>query len=213
MKIKICGITNLADARYSAAAGADWLGFIQFEASPRYVDPKTAGEIIEWVYGAESVGVFVDADPDTVNRIAETVGFDRVQLHGHESVAYCERIDRPVVKAFAVHPGETAADLASRMAPYRRVVTHFLLDTHDDRVRGGSGRTFDWELARSLSRDFPLFLAGGLSPENVSLAVRTADPVGIDVSSGLESDPGKKDFAKIDAFVEALRSGDRNREA
>jgi len=208
MKVKICGITNLADARYATALGADYLGFILHPESPRYVEARTAAEIIEWVYGATTVGVFVDADADTVNSQVAEAGFDMVQLHGDETIETCARIEQPIIKAFQARERDTFDDLARRMEPYAETVDFFLVDTYDASLRGGTGRTFDWTLASRLAGAFPLFLAGGLRPENVVRAVETVSPAGVDVSSGVESEPGRKDFARLDAFFDALsRSG------
>lgn len=202
MKLKVCGITRLEDARYAAAAGADYLGFLQHPASPRYVPPPVAKEIIGWTYGPQAVGVFVDADADEVNRVAEAVGFHLVQLHGEEPPEACARMNRPVIKAFRVAPGDTAAALRARMLPYDGIATYFLLDTHHPAQHGGTGQVFDWAVARALAADFPVFLAGGLSAANVAEAVQTVRPAGIDLSSSLEQAPGLKDFDRMAAFFD-----------
>jgi phosphoribosylanthranilate isomerase len=235
---KICGITNLADARYAAGAGADLLGFIQHPGSPRFVEPKQIREMIEWIHGPRSVGVFVDVPSDQVNRIAAEAGFDYVQLHGNESPEDCRAIDRPVIKAVHVGGGgvagsDTAEGLAEIAARYRGAVSHLLLDTARTGLRGddpgeglapqtatgddpgegfapqtatsgGTGRVFDWVIIPDL--DVPFFLAGGLGPDNVSEAIRSARPFGVDVSSGVEESPGRKDFVLIDRFMAAVRT-------
>jgi phosphoribosylanthranilate isomerase len=204
MKVKICGITNLADARYAAAAGADYLGFILHRGSPRFVETLAAAEIIEWIAGPLTVGVFVNEDPETVNAASDAAGFDLVQLHGDEDPNSCRLIERPVVKAIRVRPGETARDVSRRMEPYAGLVEFFLLDAWDQRLAGGTGKSVDRRLAAELAQSFPVFLAGGLRPDNVVEAIRDVDPAGVDVSSGLEKAPGEKDFGRIDAFFEAL---------
>ncbi len=203
-RLKICGITNLADARYCAAGGADYLGFIQYDASPRFLSPGAAKEIIDWLYGPQTVGVFVNASPDAVNRAADVAGFDLVQLQGEETPAACARVERPVIKAFHVHPDTTPDALRARIAPYRSVVDHILLDTGKAGLWGGTGHTFDWEVARILAEEMPVFLAGGLHADNVAEAVRRVRPFAVDLASGVEAAPGQKDFDKLAAFFETF---------
>jgi phosphoribosylanthranilate isomerase len=214
-RIKICGITNLADARYAAGAGADFLGFILHPESPRHVAPTFAKEIIEWLYGPKTVGVFVDADVDDVNRDAAIAGFDLVQLHGNESPETCAALERPVIKA--IHIGGTGPAAASTpegllavAERYRGSATHLLLDTAGSSagaagLSGGTGKTFDWSIVTDLP--LPVFLAGGLRPDNVAEAIRLCRPFAVDSSSGVEEAPGRKDFDLIDAFAEAVRAG------
>jgi phosphoribosylanthranilate isomerase len=204
LKLKICGITNLEDARFCAGAGADYLGFIQHEDSPRYVRPQQVAKIGEWIHGPKPVGVFVNTPPDEVNRIAEETGFGLVQLHGTESPEECERIEQPVVKAIRVIHDASAEQLRQAMLPYRDHVEYFLLDTHATNLWGGTGESFNWRLARDLSSEFPLFLAGGISAGNVEEAVQTMRPLGVDLSSSLESAPGEKDFEKMERFFEVF---------
>ncbi len=206
MELKICGITNLADARFASAAGADYLGFIQYAGSPRYVDASAAAEIIEWVFGPRTVGVFVDADADHINETATATPFDLVQLHGNESVETCRAIHLPIIKTFGVSESDKPGDLRERMCAYAGVARYFLLDTHDGSRKGGTGETFDWTLARALAQEFPVFLAGGINPQNAVEACRVVDPFGLDVSSGLESEPGQKDYQKVETFFSALRT-------
>lgn len=203
-KLKICGITRLEDARYAAAAGADFLGFIQYEKSPRYVDPSNVRAILEWVHGPVPVGVFVNATAETVNRTAEKAGFSCVQLHGDEPAFEVERIERPVIKALRVSAQTTADALRRRFREYEDVVDYFLLDTHSDGLWGGTGRAFDWTVARGLSDDYAIFLAGGVSADNVETCIHGLHPFAVDVSSSLEKSPGEKDFARIDGFMNAL---------
>jgi phosphoribosylanthranilate isomerase len=203
-QVKICGITSLEDARFCAGLGADFLGFIQHPESPRYVAPERAREIIGWVYGAQPVGVFVNSPPDVVNAICAGAGFTHAQLHGNESPEECARITVPVIKAFRVLHDASAEQLRGAMEPYRDVAALFLLDTHATDLWGGTGESFNWRLARELSAEFTLILAGGLHAGNVREAVETMRPWGVDASSRLESEPGVKDFAKVQAFFDAL---------
>ncbi|MCH8247428.1 MAG: phosphoribosylanthranilate isomerase [Bacteroidetes bacterium] len=209
MEIKICGITNLADARYASAAGADYLGFVQSPESPRYLSTASAGEIIEWVFGPKCVGVFVNEEVDTINESIRTAGFDLIQLQGNETVAMCEAIDRPVIKAFRPAMDINEGDLKEQMSAYREVVEYFLVDAFHPTQFGGTGKTADWNLVASLAAEFPVFLAGGLNPDNVIDALQVVQPAGIDVSSGLESEPGKKDFEIIDAFFRSLERSEK----
>ena len=204
LRVKICGITNLADARYCAGAGADYLGFIQSEASPRYVEPNMARQIIEWVAGVKTVGVFVDADVETLNETASAAGFDIVQLHGDESAEDCSHVARPVIKVFRIRHDDDPAELQRRLDPYIPHVYAFLFDTFVENQPGGTGRTFSWETVSALDLDVPVFLAGGLNAANAAEAVTAVGPYGIDVSSGVEQSPGTKDFAAVDDLFAAL---------
>jgi len=203
--IKICGITNLADARYASGAGADFLGFIQHEDSPRYIAPDMARDIISWVYGAHPVGVFVNRDADDVNQICEKAGFEFVQLHGGESLEYCKKMDRPIIKVFHIDAETTEEDLTNEFARFESVSEYFLVDTGSEPARGGTGKTFDWSVLEPISSPLPLILAGGLGPDNVAEAISRVHPFGVDVSSGVEESPGRKDFERIDNFVRAIR--------
>ena len=198
--VKICGITSAADARLAAEAGADAVGFVFWPGSPRAVDVATAREIVRTLPASLArVGVFVDAQRAALARTAESVGLDLLQLHGHEAPADCLGQPRRVWKALGV-----GADFAPQQAAaYATSVAGILLDSG----RGGSGRTFEWAAARGLRESVPfLILAGGLTPENVGRAVADVRPHGVDVSSGVESAPGRKDAGKLRAFVDAARS-------
>jgi phosphoribosylanthranilate isomerase len=205
-KLKICGITELEDARYCAGAGADYLGFIQHEDSPRYIAPDEAAKIIDWVHGPAPVGVFVNDSAEAVNRTADNASFALVQLHGNEPPEVCAAIEAPVVKAVRVLHDASATQLRTFMEPYVEHVDFFLLDTHSTSLWGGTGESFNWRLARELSADFPLFLAGGIDSGNVEEAVRTMRPYAVDLSSGLETEPGKKSFEKMERFFETFGS-------
>jgi len=205
-KLKICGITDLADARYLAGEGVDYLGFVQHEDSPRYVVPSLVSDMLEWLYGPESVGVFVNKSAEEVNQVAATAGFDYVQLHGEESPETCRAVERPIIKAIRVRHDASSDQLRAIMERYDGLVEHFLLDTHNSSVWGGTGESFNWRLARELSTDYSIFLAGGIDAGNIERAVKTMRPFAIDLSSGVESAPGVKSFEKVDAFLDAFRS-------
>lgn len=206
VQTKICGTTNLADARYCASLGADYLGFIQYAESPRYVEPDVAKEIIEWCEGPRSVGVFVNEHPDTVNKIASNTEFELIQLHGDEPPSYCKLIERPVIKAIRVKPSDTVEQLLQTLEEYRSSVSSFLLDTYVDGIPGGTGRTLPWNIAAQLAKEYPIFLAGGLNPGNIVDAIETVRPVAVDLASGLEEAPGRKSFEAIDRLFAALSS-------
>jgi len=203
-ELKICGITRLEDARYCAAAGADYLGFVQHPESARYIAPSAARDIIDWVYGPKTVGVFVNRTAAEINDSVEQAGFSIAQLHGDEPPDVCDGVTVPVIKAVRVGDGFNAGGLDAFLRRYRDVADYFLFDTRVDGLWGGSGVTFDWDIATALSDDVPVFLAGGIRASNVEEAIRRVSPHGIDVSSGLESSPGIKDFEKIDAFFDVF---------
>jgi len=198
MKVKICGITSYEDAAMSLDAGADALGFNFFPSSPRYVDPWTAKSIIRRLPPfAVTVGLFVNvADPDDLVRMVLEAGVQVIQLHGDEDPAYCRRLaGYPLIKALRIGDSQPEQDLA------RYPVRAFLLDVRDDVLFGGTGKTFDWSLAQGIDRNRPIILAGGLRADNVRTAIRTVRPYGIDVCSGVEREPGKKDPVKLTEFM------------
>lgn len=203
MFVKICGITNLEDARAAVRAGADALGFNFYHRSVRYITPRDARKIIEQLPSRVlTVGVFVnESEPEQVARLADTAGVEAVQLHGDESPAYCRELkNRFRIKALRVDAGFTPESAA------RYETEAILLDAFDKKTRGGTGRTFDWELAgRTRKLVQKLFLAGGLSPENVAEAIRAVRPFAVDACSSLESAPGKKDASRVSSFIAAAR--------
>jgi phosphoribosylanthranilate isomerase len=205
-KVKICGITRLHDARTAAAAGADFLGFIQHPDSPRYVKPDVAKEILEWVVGPEPVGVFVNESAEAVNATCERVGFRLAQLHGHETPETCAAIDVPVIKAISVQHDASHEQVHALVAPYLDVVDFVLLDTHHTSLWGGTGESFNWRVARELGNEVDLFLAGGISAENVAEAIDTMRPYAVDLSSSVEESPGVKDLDKLADFFDAFRA-------
>jgi phosphoribosylanthranilate isomerase len=206
MKIKICGITNLEDARFVAGTLVDYLGFIFYEKSPRYVKPAEAGAIINWIEGPEKVGVFVNQPLDDVNRIAKETGLDYVQLHGDESPEYCELVDKPIIKVIHIEEETVGYLLKHQIEQYTDVADFRLFDTKIDRLWGGTGKSFDWKIINEIGMEVPFFLSGGLNEGNIKKATETVQPYAIDVSSSLEEKPGKKDFRKIEAFMDEFRA-------
>ena len=204
-KVKICGITRLEDARLCAGYGADYLGFVQHEESARYVEPAKAKEIMEWTSGPVPVGVFVNADPDHVNRVCREAGFGLAQLHGHETPEMVAAVEVPVIKSFAVQHDASSEQLRFLMEPHAEVARYFLLDTHHTSLWGGTGESFNWRLARELAGDVDLFLAGGIGAHNVAEALRMR-PFAVDLSSSVEESPGVKDFDKLGDFFDAFRA-------
>lgn len=196
-KVKICGITSLEDALNAVEAGADALGFVFFKESPRHIFPEQAGRIIAHLPPfVQVVGLFVNEEAQVVNEVADLCRLDLVQLHGDESSEYCRQITRRVLKAFRVR-GLTCLD------PIRDYpVAGYLLDTFSPSFYGGTGLSFNWEIAaEAVKRHQRIILAGGLTPDNVAEAVRQVQPWAVDVSSGVESAPGKKDHQKVREFI------------
>ncbi|MCX6357681.1 MAG: phosphoribosylanthranilate isomerase [Candidatus Aureabacteria bacterium] len=200
VRIKICGITTKDDALAAVEAGADALGFV-FAESPRRVSMEQARDIAAALSPFIcTVGVFVNESLARVRKIAGGAHLSCVQLHGDESPAYCERLGGRIIKAIRVRDERSVSGLEG----YR--VSAFLLDSYMPDQPGGTGRGFPWEIAAAMGRiPIPLILAGGLTPETVANAIRKAHPWGVDVSSGVESSPGKKDPARMRAFVSAVR--------
>jgi phosphoribosylanthranilate isomerase len=200
--IKVCGITNLNDAHAAVASGADALGFNFYKLSPRYIAPESAREIIDTLPGSIlTVGVFVNEEsPEAVKAIANRSGVKAVQLHGDESPDYCRALNS-VIKNFSV---STSFDI-EQIRAYE--VDAIMLDTKDSRLHGGTGRVFDWSIAQQVSRVVPkLYLAGGLSPENVAGAIEMVHPYAVDACSSLEDKPGIKNHERMRIFVSAVRS-------
>ena len=197
VRIKICGITNTEDALAAAHFGADALGFV-FATSPRKVSAESAREIIKTLPPfVKTVGVFVDEDPERVSSIAARCGLDILQFHGSESVDYCGSFDRRVIKAVRMQSRDELKNLSN----YVDVVDGLLLDTYVPNRMGGTGITFDWELAVEARRYGRIILAGGLNPENVAAAIRLVKPYAVDASSGLERSPGVKDHERMAQFI------------
>ncbi|MCX8053789.1 MAG: phosphoribosylanthranilate isomerase [Armatimonadetes bacterium] len=202
--VKICGITNVADALAAVEAGANLIGFV-FAESPRQIDPFTAKHIVRTVSGAvRTVGVFTE-ESSIVLKVMDECNLDYVQLHGGQSEEFAERIGAErVIRAVRVKGERTIANLDL----FQNAI-YYLLDTYREGIAGGTGETFDWELAiRAKSAGKPIFLSGGLNPENVFDAVQRVRPFAVDASSGLESSPGVKDHNKIKEFINNVRKSD-----
>jgi phosphoribosylanthranilate isomerase len=201
LRVKICGITRAQDAHLAADLGADAIGLVFYDKSPRYVTVEKARSIVSglppWLM---RVGVFVDAAPDEVARTAAHVGLTAIQLHGRETPEYISKLEvnLPVIKA--VYMG---AGWKERVAAYGKLP--ILLDAADAQAPGGSGRVWAWDQFDQVARPHYLVLAGGLTPDNVRSAVQAIDPDGIDVSSGVERSPGIKDAEKMTRFFNAVR--------
>jgi phosphoribosylanthranilate isomerase len=201
-RVKICGITRSEDAELAVSLGAWALGFILWPESKRACDPAVAAGIARAVRRqAKLVGVFVNARLDEIERAADTIGFTHVQLHGDEGPAFCaavaQRTGCRVIKAVRI---ESGADIRAA----ERYHTDFhLLDSSVRGLRGGSGRTWDWRLAAQRRSPLPAILSGGLTPDNVADGIAAVRPWAVDVASGVESAPGIKDPALVDAFIAA----------
>jgi len=200
-KVKICGITNLEDARVAAEAGADALGFVFCEQSPRCVTTDMAAAVISQLpLHIIKVGVFVNNDPDVVRRAIGQCGLNMLQFHGDEPPDYCLQFGLMSMKAFRVLNAQSLEALSA----YK--TDAWLLDAYAPNKFGGTGETFNWDLALDAQRrGRPIFLAGGLTPENVAQAVQRVHPYGVDVSSGVEAGPGKKDHEKVKNFISAAK--------
>ena len=205
VKVKICGLTNLTDAQVAVEAGADLLGFVFYEKSPRHVTIPVAGEIARQLPPfAVKVGVFVNAPAELVAQAISACGLNVLQFHGDEAPEYCTRFGVMSLKAFRVR------DAASLAALPAYATDGYLLDAYSPSGLGGTGEQFNWDLAVEAKKfGKPIFLAGGLTPENVAEAARKVQPFGVDVSSGVESSPGKKDHAKVRAFITAAKAAIR----
>jgi phosphoribosylanthranilate isomerase len=202
VRVKICGITNFEDARDAINLGADALGFNFYKRSPRYLEPAKAKPIIEALPPLISlVGIFADEfSPERIRTIAHAVGLGTIQLHGSESPEYIKKISEVrIIKAFRIN--ETFA--VSQLTAYQ--VGAYLLDAHDSKQLGGTGKTFDWDVAVQAKQYGRVILAGGLSPENIADAILRVRPYAVDVCSAIESEPGKKDFQKMEALFREIQ--------
>jgi phosphoribosylanthranilate isomerase len=201
VKIKICGITSVADALAAAEAGADALGFMFYRPSPRYVANNAAREIIRALPPfIARVGVFVDPTEEQVRQAIAETGIDALQFHGDETPEFCRRFGLKTLKAFRVRDAESLRSAE----PFTSEA--WLLDSYVAGQLGGTGARFNWDLATEAARSHCVILAGGLTPENAAEAVRKVRPYGLDVSSGVESSPGHKDAEKVRVFITAAKS-------
>lgn len=219
VRVKIEGLRDAATALRIAQMGADAIGLV-FADSPRWVSPEQAHEIVQvlplWV---SAVGVFVNADADTINRVVERTGIDYVQLHGDERPEMLAQIHAPCIKAFRVRDANWLSEVrqylqAVEQAGGRRNLAAVLLDAYDPTMRGGSGKQFNWDLvgearlSGALAGIDPIVLAGGLDASSVATAIEVIKPWAVDVASGVEKAPGVKDLKKVADFMRATREGD-----
>jgi phosphoribosylanthranilate isomerase len=202
VKVKICGITSIADAEAAVEAGADALGLMFYPGSPRYITLETAQAIERGLPPfIMRVGVFADPAPEEVFSAIHQCGLSLLQFHGRETPQFCQQFGMMTMKAFRIRDAQSLQEIPSYQTD------SFLLDSYVPGLPGGTGETFNWNLAVEAGKfGKPIFLAGGLTPDNVANAVRTARPFGVDVSSGVEKSPGKKDYGKMRAFVAAVRA-------
>ena len=199
-RIKVCGITSASDALAATASGVDVLGLVFYPKSPRYVTIEQAAEIARAVPPFTTlVGLFVNAEAHSIRQVLDHVPLSVLQFHGDEPEADCNRWQRPYIKAFRVRPERPVVDM---VAPYASA-SGYLLDSHRPGVPGGTGEAFDWGLIPD-TLGKPVILAGGLHAGNVSAAIEAVQPYAVDVSSGVEASPGRKDSDKIKAFVKAV---------
>ena len=215
VRVKICGITNVEDALAAVEAGADLLGFIFYPPSPRYVTMERTGDIIATLRRSERgtgreqplrmVGVFVDEELGRVLEAIRECDLDYAQLHGEETPEYVAALGRHAIKALRVRSEADIEQLAAYQA------TAFLLDAYHPTKSGGTGQAWDWELATAAKQYGPVIVAGGLTPDNVAEVVCRVRPYGVDVSSGVESAPGRKDIAKVQRFVAAAKGLSQSR--
>jgi phosphoribosylanthranilate isomerase len=204
--VKICGITSVMDAEAAVAAGADAIGLVFYPRSPRAVSVEQASAIAATIPPfVTTVALFVDAGREAVNRVLASVPVGLLQFHGSEDPAYCAGFQRPWIKSVAMRAGVDLAGAARHYSAARGL----LLDAWEEGIPGGTGKTFDWDQARSLPGHMPLVLAGGLNPDNVGAAIARVRPLAVDVSSGVEQAPGRKDKSRIAQFMAAVRDAER----
>lgn len=210
-KIKICGLTSVADAQAAVAAGADAIGLVFYPKSPRCVSVQQAADIARAVGPfVTTVGLFVDATRDTIDAVLASVPLQLLQFHGNESSVFCASFHRPFIKAVRMAEGVDVLALAHEYQAAGAL--GLLLDSYSAAAMGGTGETFGWERIPP-NLPLPLVLAGGLEPSNVSAAICQVQPYAVDVSSGVETAPGRKDSARIAAFVRAVRNAARESES
>ncbi len=218
IRVKICGLSEIEPALAASQAGADFLGLV-FAPSRRRVSPEKAFQVVRAVHGQRPcpvvVGVFVNSAAEEVNRIAKSCQLDWVQLSGDETWQYCEQIEKPIIKAIHVSASSAADEILAEVEKGYQLLSGkeliCLLDSPVRETYGGTGQTFDWQLAREVATRFPVIIAGGLTPANVGQLVREVRPFGVDVSTGVETN-GRKDPSKIMAFVQAVRSAPQHDE-
>jgi phosphoribosylanthranilate isomerase len=200
-RIKICGITRAEDAQAAAQCGADAIGLVFYQRSPRHVSVQQAKQLVRAIPPFVSVvGLFVDAEAAFVREVLANVPLDLLQFHGDESAEYCAQFDHPYLKAIRVKPGVDLLQCASDF----RSAKGLLLDAHVEGIPGGTGATFDWALIPK-QLPVPVILSGGLDANNVAAAIKQVQPYAVDVSSGVEASKGIKEAAKIAAFINEVK--------
>ena len=203
--IKICGVTQNKDADYAAELGVNALGFVFYPNSPRAVSLKILPNIIENLEGSVStVALFVNPTKDGVNKVLDSGLIDLIQFHGNESEEFCNSFKMPYIKALHVKDQLLSLSILDEYSSAR----YLLLDTFSEKASGGTGKTFDWSIAKDAIKktNRKIIIAGGLNPTNVEHVLKAVNPFGVDVSSGVESAQGKKDMVKLDRFVKEVRS-------
>ncbi len=204
-RVKICGITRIADAQLAIDAGADAIGLVFYEKSPRFVSEAQAAEISKALPAFVSrVALFKDADEQAVNSVLAKVEIDLIQFHGSETVEFCEQFKLPYIKALGLKGAEHDAEFLISSVENFKSAKAMLLDGHAPGEAGGTGESFDWSSIAAV--DKPIVLAGGLTPENVKQAIEVVHPFAVDVSSGVESVPGIKDKDKVTAFMQQVHA-------
>lgn len=201
LEIKICGLTNIGDALKSVELGADYLGFVLYPESPRFIDPAVLKTLISDLPGrTKTVGVFVNALPDEIIRVVKDCNLTVIQLHGDEDLRELPAMPAPVWKAVRIRSGTT------ELPPDARLADRIVLDTSVEGLYGGTGKQIDVDSASAIAAKAEVMLGGGMNPENIAEVVSLVKPVGVDVSSGVEASPGIKDHARLAAFIRAARS-------
>ena len=208
VRVKVCGITNYQDTAMAVALGVDALGFI-FAPSPRRIRPEETLEIIGAIPPfVQTVGVFVNERPDVVRRIIQLCGLDLIQFHGNESPEVCENFMPRAIKAFQIRD----RSMLPSIRPYQGKIRAMLFDTYVKELRGGTGKTFDWNIdVTGKALGIPIILSGGLTPSNIESAISMVNPFAVDVSSGIEEQPGKKDHLLMEELMKKIRNADNKK--
>jgi phosphoribosylanthranilate isomerase len=200
VKVKICGITNLEDAKSAAEVGADAIGFIFYRESPRYIPVQKAADIIRAIPPfVLTVGVFVNETPEIIHEAVKRCSLSLVQLHGDETPEFCRSLNLRAIKAIRVFKEEDLNPIDSFP------VEGILIDSYQPGQFGGTGMAINWKILKGISKNRPVILSGGLTPQNVEEAIETVSPYAVDVSSGVEKEPGKKDREKMKQFIQNAR--------
>lgn len=204
-RVKICGITRAEDVHLAVNAGADAIGLVFYEKSPRYVSNSQAKELSQLIPAfVSSVALFKDADEQMIQSVLNQVNIDLMQFHGSETVEFCEQFNRPYIKALGMKGPECDVDYLRANAEKYHSAKALLLDSHAPGQAGGTGEIFDWSVIGEIEK--PIILAGGLTDGNVNQAIAIAQPFAVDVSSGVESTPGIKDKEKVQRFMQQVTS-------